>query len=92
MNNILQQIAKNIIDTQSSNIGFDNEFDLKTFSKDISLFDYQQEALKYGLSVLELYFRDKQKLAEYFVFKGFNQSEFKKEKLTIDKLLNRASF
>jgi len=92
MTNILQLIAQNLIDNKSSNIDIDNEFDLETFSKDISLFDYQQEALKYGISVLELYFRDKQRLEEYYENKGFKANDFKKEKLTVNKLLNRASF
>ena len=92
MTNILQLIAQNLLDNKTTKIDIDNEFDLETFSKDISLFDYQQEALKYGISVLELYFRDKQRLVEYYENKGFNESDFKKEKLTIDKLLNRASF
>jgi superfamily II DNA or RNA helicase len=92
MTNILQLIAQNLLENKTTNIDIDNEFDLETFSKDISLFGYQQEALRYGISILELYFRDKQRLVEYYENKGFNENDFKKEKLTIDKLLNRASF
>jgi len=92
MTNILQQIAQNIIESKLYTIDIDNEFSLESFSKDITLFDYQQEALKYAISVLELYFQDKQKLAEFYKLKGFNENEFKREKLTLDSLLNRASF
>jgi len=92
MTNILQLIAQNLVENKETDIDIDNEFDLKSFSKDISLFDYQQEALKYIIAVLELYFRDKESLKYYYELKGFSESEYKKEKLTIDKLLNRASF
>ena len=62
MTNILQLIAQNLVENKETDIDIDNEFDLKSFSKDISLFDYQQEALKYIIAVLELYFRDKESL------------------------------
>lgn len=92
MTNLLQLIAQNILESKENQIDIDNEFDLEKFSKTISLFDYQQEALRNAIAVLELYFRDKEKLANYYETKGFNESEYKKDKLTIDKLLNRASF
>ena len=92
MTNILQLIAKNILESRENSIDIDNELDLESFSKAISLFDYQQEALKHGIAVLELYFKDKQRLSEYYLSKGFHERDYKKEKLIIDKLLNRASF
>ncbi len=88
MTNILQLIAKDLV--ENSNI--ESEFDLESFSKDISLFDYQQEALKYIVAVLRLYFKNKEQLKEYYALKGFSEDDFKKEKISIDALLNRASF
>ncbi len=90
MTNILQLIAQDLVENRFTNI--ENEFDLKNFSKDISLFDYQQEVLKYAIAVLKLYFRDKNSLSDYYKHKGFDEREYKKEKLTTKKLLNRASF
>jgi len=92
MTNLLQLISQNIIENKETLIDIDNELDLEKFSKTISLFDYQQEALKNTIAVLELYFRDKEKLANYYKLKGFDENLYKKEKLTVDKLLNRASF
>ena len=92
MTNILQLIAQNLLKDNSINIDIENEFDLETFSKDISLFDYQQEALRYIIPVLKLYFKNKNRLRDYYEIKGFSESDFKKEKITIDTLLNRASF
>ena len=92
MTSLLQYIAQNILENRENQIDIDNEFDLEKFSKTVSLFDYQQEALKNAIAVLELYYRDKEKLATYYELKGVNESEYKKEKLTIDNLLNRASF
>lgn len=92
MTNILQLIAQNILENKENSVDIDNELDLETFSKDIALFDYQQEALRYGIATLELYFRDKDRLKEYYESKGFNESDYKKEKITVDKLLNKASF
>jgi len=92
MTNILQLIAQNIIENKEHNIDIESEFDLSKFSKTISLFDYQQEALKNIIGILELYFKDKERLADYYKLKGFSESEYKKEKLTVGKLLNRASF
>ena len=92
MTNLLQLIAKNILENRENQIDIDNELDLEKFSKTISLFDYQQEALRNITGVLELYFRDQERLAEYYKLKGFDESRYKRENLTVDKLLNRASF
>ncbi len=91
MTNILQKIAQDLLEHKNHRIDINNEIDLKTFSSNISLFKYQQEALKNVVVILDLYFKDKITLKNYYIQKGFEQ-EYKKEKLNIDKLLNRASF
>ena len=72
MTNILQLIAQNIIENKETVIDVDNELDLEKFSKTISLFDYQQDALKNVIGVLDLCFRDKEKLSKYYELKGFD--------------------
>lgn len=46
MNNILQKIAEDLIDHHNHRVDLYNEIDLTSFSSKISLFPYQQEALK----------------------------------------------
>ncbi len=91
MTNILQKIANDLLEHKNHRIDINNEIDLKTFSSNISLFKYQQEALKNVMLILDLYFKDKITLKNYYIQKGF-ETEYKKENLDINKLLNRASF
>ena len=59
MTNLLQLISQNIIKNKELTLDIENEFDFKSFSKNISLFDYQQEALKNIVAILETYFNNK---------------------------------
>jgi len=90
--NILQKIANDLLENKDLRVDINNEVDLDKFSSNISLFTYQQEALKNIIAILDLYYFDKTKLKNYYELKGFDESKFKKENLTIKKILNRASF
>ena len=92
MTNILQKIAQDLVENRDLRVDINNEVDLDKFSSNISLFSYQQEALKNIIAILDLYYYDKIKLKYYYENKGFDESKFKKENLTIKKILNRASF
>jgi hypothetical protein len=92
MTNILQKIAQDLLENRDLRVDINSEFDLNKFSSNISLFTYQQEALKNIIAILDLYYSDKVKLKNYYELKGFNEDKFKKENLTIKKILNRASF
>ena len=92
MTNILQKIAQDLLENKDLRVDVNNEVDLNKFSSNISLFTYQQEALKNVIAILDLYYNDKIKLKNYYELKGFDESKFKKENLTIKKILNRASF
>jgi len=92
MTNILQKIAQNLLENRDLRVDINNEVDLNKFSSNITLFTYQQEALKNIIAILDLYYTDKTKLKNYYELKGFDEAKFKKENLTIKKILNRASF
>jgi superfamily II DNA or RNA helicase len=94
MTNILQKIAQDLLENKDLRVDINNEIDLDKFSSNISLFSYQQEALKNIIAILDLYYNDigKTKLKGMYEQKGFNEEEYKKENLTIKKILNRASF
>lgn len=92
MTNILQKIAEDLLEHKEHRIDINNEIDLTTFSSNISLFKYQQESLKNVIAILDLYFKDKITLKNYYLHKGFDETKYKKEKLELDRLLNRASF
>lgn len=92
MTNILQKIAQDLLENKDLRVDINNEVDLDKFSSNISLFNYQQEALKNIIVILDLYYSDKTKLKNYYELKGFDETKFKKENLTIKKILNRASF
>ena len=92
MTNILQKIAQDLLENKDLSVDINNEVDLDKFSSNISLFTYQQDAIKNIIAILDLYYTDKIKLKNYYELKGFNESKFKKENLTINKMLNRASF
>ncbi|MEA2099718.1 MAG: DEAD/DEAH box helicase family protein [Campylobacterota bacterium] len=92
MTNILQKIANDLLENKDLRVDINNEVDLDKFSFNISLFTYQQEALKNIIAILDLYYSDKTKLKNYYELKGFDEAKFKKENLTIKKMLNRASF
>jgi len=92
MTNILQKIAQDLLENRDLRVDVNNEIDLDKFSSNISLFTYQQEALKNIIAILDLYYSDKTKLKNYYELKGFDEAKFEKENLTIKKILNRASF
>ena len=92
MTNILQKIAQDLLENRDLRVDINNEVDLDNFSSNISLFAYQQEALKNIIAILDLYYSDKIKLKNYYELKGFDESKYVKENLTIQKILNRASF
>jgi len=94
MTNILQKIAQDLLENKDLRVDINSEVNLDKFSYNISLFTYQQEALKNIIVILDLYYSDigKTKLKGMYEQKGFNESKFKKENLTIKKILNRASF
>ncbi|MEA3353357.1 MAG: DEAD/DEAH box helicase family protein, partial [Campylobacterota bacterium] len=92
MTNILQKISEDLLEHKKHRIDINNEIDLTTFSSNISLFKYQQESLKNVIAILDLYFKDKITLKNYYLHKGFDETKYKKEKLELDRLLNRASF
>ncbi|MFK5975577.1 MAG: DEAD/DEAH box helicase family protein, partial [Sulfurovum sp.] len=92
MTNILQKIAQDLLENRDLRVDINSEVDLDTFSSNISLFTYQQEALKNIIAILDLYYSDKIKLKNYYIQKGFDESKYSKENLTIQKILNRASF
>ena len=92
MTNLLQKIAQDLLENKDLRVDINNEVDLDKFSSNISLFPYQQESLRNIIAVLDLYYNDKTKLKNYYELKGFDESKFKKENLTIKKILNRASF
>ncbi|MDQ7062186.1 MAG: hypothetical protein Q9M43_14120 [Sulfurimonas sp.] len=84
-NNILQKIAQDLLETNDLRVDINNEVDLDKFSSNISLFTYQQEALKNIIAILDLYYSDKTKLKNYYELKGFDEAKFKKENLTVKK-------
>lgn len=92
MTNILQKIAQDLLEDKALRVDINNEVDLDKFSSNISLFTYQQEALKNIIAILDLYYNDKKELKNHYKQKGFNESNYAKENLTISKILNRASF
>ncbi len=92
MVNILQKIATDLIEEKQNKIDIYNEIDLCNFSSNISLFPYQQQALQNIIVILELYYNDKLKLKNYYLQKGFDESKYEKDNITISKILNRASF
>jgi superfamily II DNA or RNA helicase len=92
MTNILEKIAKDLLENKDLRVDINSEVDLDKFSSNILLFPYQQEALKNVIAILDLYYSDKIKLKYYYEQKGFDEDKFKKENLTIKKILNRASF
>jgi len=92
MTNILQKIAQDLLENRDLRVDINNEVDLDRFSSNISLFPYQQDALKNIIAILDLYYKDKIKLKNYYELKGFDESKYVKENLTIQKILNRASF
>ena len=94
MTNILQKISQDLLENRDLRVDINNEIDLDKFSSNISLFTYQQDALKNIIAILDLYYNDigKTKLKGMYEQKGFNEDKYKKENLTIKKILNRASF
>ena len=92
MTNILQKITQDLLENRDLRVDINSEFDLDRFSSNISLFPYQQEALKNIIAILDLYYSDKVKLKYYYELKGFDEVRFQRENLTIKKILNRASF
>ena len=94
MTNILQKIAQDLLENRDLRVDISSEIDLDKFSSNIALFAYQQEALKNIIAILDLYYSDigKTKLKGMYEQKGFNEDRYKKENLTIKKILNRASF
>ena len=60
MTNILQKIANDLLENKDLRVDINNEVDLDKFSSNISLFTYQQVALKNIIAILDLYYYDKQ--------------------------------
>jgi hypothetical protein len=82
MTNILQKIANDLLENKDLRVDINNEVDLDKFSSNISLFTYQQDALKNIIAILDLYYSDKTKLKNYYELKGFDESKLKKENLS----------